>query len=319
MRLNIATSFNEKYVKYAYVMIYSLLKNQRKEDTVNIYILEASVSEEGKNIIRDLGEKFGANIIFVHVDVSVFPKDIKINNAWSLETYFRLLLQELITDVDEILYLDVDIIVNGSLRELFEMNKDDAMIYAHKDVSKVPFNDKRDVLFAEALEKGYEYFCAGIMLINLKKVREFVDFKSYMNLAKSWNYEMVAPDQDLLNGSFVGHVKYLDDKFSIFPKYEYNKGRVYNDIKKSGIIIHFAGDKPWVGGGIHYNIEMLWWDYAKETPYYSIFLEEFMENCIGEGFIFDTILNLINEKQMLMDELDKAKELLQKLSSLLKL
>lgn len=75
--------------------------------------------------------------------------------------------------------------------------------------------------------------------------------------------------------------------------------------------------KPWEGQYVHYDIEKLWWDYAKHTPFYVELMEEFMRDCLGDPLVYDTMSELSEEKNKLVAELQKntglCKQLLQML------
>lgn len=67
-----------------------------------------------------------------------------------------------------------------------------------------------------------------------------------MDLAESLNYEVGAPDQDLLNMMHDKQVKFLDEyKYNLFAKIAYDNGIHYENVKEETTIIHYAGMKPW--------------------------------------------------------------------------
>lgn len=68
---------------------------------------------------------------------------------------------------------------------------------------------------------------------------------------------------------------------------------------------------------IHYDIEQLWWEYAKMTPFYHELLEEFVAECIRSPLIYVTMNTLSAEKQTLSAELSKSTALCKKLLTLL--
>ena len=54
-------------------------------------------------------------------------------------------------------------------------------------------------MFHDMLAQGFRYFNAGVMLFNVAQIRKTNNFNTYMEAIKKWNYEMEAPDQDILN------------------------------------------------------------------------------------------------------------------------
>jgi len=323
MRMDIVTSLNDKYTRYACVMITSLLLTQKSENEIHIHLLNSSLTEENKGYLRDL-EKLHSNS-FIHF-LSVKKEDFATVEGhvgcWSIETYFRLQATELLpSEIDKFLYLDVDTIVNRPLDELFDYEMpDDMEIVGAIDTGQPPFGDTRDVIFAEWVSKGtLMYVCAGVTLWNLKVLRNKVTLKKYLDTAAALNYSMTAPDQDLINYVHQGKIGAWDDEesYGVFSKYMYNKGIGYEALKDKAYIIHYAGQKPWEGQYIHYDTEKIWWNYAKKTPFYSSLLEEFVEASVMNSLVYDTMLQSMNDKIRLQEDLQKSVELNKKMLNII--
>ena len=76
--------------------------------------------------------------------------------------YYRLALSNLITDADKIIYLDIDNIVHKDLNDLYKINmgKYYYMGFPGLDLVRFEINGTRN------------FINSGVMLINLKKLRE---------------------------------------------------------------------------------------------------------------------------------------------------
>lgn len=120
--MNIAVAVNQRFLKYLYIMLISLLENNSSE-SMTIYILSADLIDEQFKSIQELVESYGQKLCFLQMDKEKFPKKLPFNETITIETYFRLMLPELMPqDLDRVLYLDVDLVVNKSLSELFTMD-----------------------------------------------------------------------------------------------------------------------------------------------------------------------------------------------------
>lgn len=98
-----------------------------------------------------------------------------------------------------------------------------------------------------------------MMLWNIKELRGKYNFADYMELAGRLNYQMAAPDQNLLNYMHWKQVKFVDEyKYNLFSRFAYNRGIHYSDVKAETCIVHFAGFKAWEGEYVHYDLEQLW-------------------------------------------------------------
>ena len=231
--------------------------NQPDAD-IHVYLLHSDLTAEDQNTLQQLAESHHQIIHFLMIDRKKFPVSLPTTSAWSLETYYRLMLLDILpSDVDRLLYLDVDMIVNKPVKELYLTDFEDFYFCACRDMTvSFPFPDLRNELFKEQISQGFTYFNAGLMLWNIEKLRGKYNFETYMDLAKKLNYQMLAPDQDLLNYMHWKQVKFLDEyQYDLFSRMAYNNGIHYEDVKSETTVIHFAGMKPWEGEYVHYDIE----------------------------------------------------------------
>lgn len=114
-----------------------------------------------------------------------------------------MLMDILPESVDRLMYLDVDLIINGSIEEFYHIDfAGDDVIAADDSNGKRTldtFGSKQIEMFHDMLAQGFRYFNAGVMLFNVAQIRKTNNFNTYMEAIKKWNYEMEAPDQDILN------------------------------------------------------------------------------------------------------------------------
>lgn len=293
--MNVAVAIDQNYFYYTYVMLYSLFENN-PESEVHVYIFNQDLSAENISAYTGLAENFGGVIHNMKMDASLFSEELPIiNHRWTVAMYYRLALVDLLPEnVDRIWYLDADVIVNKSLYEMYHSDFGDAMLKACKSYSPTqrPFTDARQKMFEMQLANGYSYFNSGVLLFNIQKMRGRYCLKSYLDALKDLNYQVVAPDQDLLNWVHWQEVSYMDEdrlvhsnRYNMFSRYAANENRSYEWVKEEAYIIHFAGYKPWNGDTFHYKLELLWWEYAKKTPYYSALLDEYLYKTMTDPHI----------------------------------
>lgn len=121
-------------------------------------------------------------------------------------------------DEDKVLYLDVDTTVDGSLEELWNTNLGGTYLAAR--------------------EESNGYFNSGVLLMNLRAIRNSGKDNKLLDLLKTCKF--VFPDQDAMNIIFNKNVTLIPEKFN-------KMGRDYQVYDGSEIIIrHYAGiTKPW--------------------------------------------------------------------------
>lgn len=318
--MNIATALNRKYIKYTVVMLCSLCENNKEH--VDAYLLNSELTDDDVATIKNALNKYDITIIPLKINRDDFSDALPRNEMWSIETYYRLMLLDLLPEsVDRLMYLDVDLVINKSIEEFYHVDFEGDEIIATDDrkgiVNFDMLSEKQQEMFRDKYEQGYRYFCAGVMLLNIAAMREKYNFKVYMQTIKEWNYEMTAPDQDILNYAHWQHVGYVDwREYDLFARKAHNMNMTYKDVSDNVAIVHFAGAKPWNCDNCHYDIEQLWWDYAAKTDFYVELLKEFQADAMTNKHLESWIGKLLDENKMLRENVNKLTEINEKLMAL---
>lgn len=286
---NVAVAFATKddvYVYYMYITIFSILLNAQKNTYYDFYILvSGGFSEKSKNYFRSLAERFRmCSFTFINLS-DAFQSVSMTHDHINYPTYFRLLLADVLPNLDKCLYLDTDIVVEKDLFDFYNLNIDDyylAGVRAAGYQINAPHNVKR-----LALPEVKNYFNAGVILLNLKKIREDNLTSRFMQLM-DMNYH--DQDQDILNVACYGKVKILPFKYNMMTKYEsifdqciqaqaYTQEEITEAIKDP-IIIHYADKiKPWQNPDVYFG--EIWWSYARQTSFYERILFFNMKKCLS--------------------------------------
>lgn len=317
MIINLAMSFNTRYLKYAYVMLTSLLKNKNEDTTIRLFVLHSGLPFEDQKLVKDLMEGDGNSVEFLLVNDDFFPPEMPTTDDWSLEIYYRLLLPELLPeDIERILYIDSDVIINHPLDELYSTSFDGNLICACENFGDLNFGEYRKKMFPQYNNEDFIYVNSGLLLMDIENLRRMSPYKEYISVTEQFDYHLEMPDMDLLNYVHAGQIKVLEKyKYQLFAMQSYGEGIRFEQAKQCPIV-HYAGHKPWQGGGIHFDIEKIWWDYAKQTPFFTELLEMFVAECVWDPFVYNKIHQLTEEKYLIQKELVLRKELCDKLLSM---
>lgn len=315
--MNIAIAVNNAYLKYAYVMLTSLCIQQK--ESLDVYVLHHDLLPEDQSILTPLCEKYSIAIHYIYVpDHLLPPQEVLSANSWGIETYFRLLLVDLLpSTLDRALYIDVDMIINKSVTDFYYCSLGKAKLAACSDFTGAPpFQDYRQDLFADILSAhpDFIYFNAGLTLFNLNALRPIYNFTYYMDTASRLDYKIQFPDQDLLNYCHWNETLFFDEnKYNLYARRAYtNLDLTLQNVKDSVHVIHYATSKPWSGNCLHCNLEQLWWNYAKLTPYYSDFLEQMVYETINSTDVLQYMTALQQENEQLYQIIDQYDMLLHK-------
>ena len=248
--MNIYLNVDDNYLKYASVMLFSLRENNPHTE-INVYILFTDINEVNWNQFKIYLKELNIELFPVKIERDFFI-EFPDTGRWSLETYFRLMIP-MVTDcsMERCLYLDADIIVDGSISELYDMSFSGKSLVVGKDT--VVMRDKRNEVV----------FNAGVMLLNLCDIKKDYSFDriSSMIVNNPEKYPML--DQDILNDIYKERVKYFDS--GIFNRqvncYDVNA-------RRNSIIYHYSiSPKPWIADGENEYFR-LWWEYANRCEYF---------------------------------------------------
>lgn len=310
--MNIATALNQKYINYTIVMLTSLCKNNPVQ--IDAYLLHSELTEENIKYMQTCLSQYSITLIPIAIDKELFDDRFPRNSKWSLEAYYRLLLLDFLpASVDRILYLDVDLIINKSLEEFYTVDFGTDEIIACADchglIGWEERKEKQRQMFAPMIEMEYQYFNSGVMLLNISQMRGKYNFDSYFQAIMEWNFEMYAPDQDILNYVHWQHIGYIDPyTYNLFACQAFNEHIPFIKVKENTSIIHYVGPKPWNTTDVHYEIEKIWWDYAALTPCYQMLCSDFVHDFFKNNILEEKFQELYEQLRQAMQQLSQQNE-----------
>ena len=318
--INIAIALDNVLVLQSCVLLYSIGINNQNED-ITVYVLYSRLNDEDMYMMQSSVNEFpGIKLNFCFIDKEIFG-DLPDYEEWSIETFYRLALPDILPgDVERILYLDIDMIVNKSLTELYYLDFEGNLLAAGKDskfedelaISMDKCHERFD-LFSKFKEDGYIYFCSGLILYNIKDMRNVYTVTKYLSDFAPLADILAMPDQDLLNLTHKGRVKYVDENlYGLFTWPAHERGMTYEQVKTTAVVLHYAGRaKPWTTNLVRYDIEKIWWEYAKNLPFYNELIEQVFFNSMSSTLTEETILKLNAENAQLRELLIKCQKVLQ--------
>lgn len=243
--MNILFACDNNYAKYLSVTILSILTSRDKCNenyTIHFYILSLDIDHTSVNYITSLLENRNAEIYFIEIhdaDFKQFPIHI---DYLSKATYARLKsAQYLPPHLEKVLYLDIDILVNHSLLDLWNTDISLHSLAACED----PFIEYSTYKNSLSLNPKHTYFNAGVLLINLNKWRTLDLFNLALSAVK--NKTLIYQDQDILNILFENDVFYLDARYNFTRNHREiikRRGNQHSVIASMPIAIyHYVGAK----------------------------------------------------------------------------
>lgn len=207
--INICTIANGyNYIIHTGVLITSILKNALEKDNFHFHIISEDISEDDKNKLLKLKEIKNFEITFYKPIISKIEKykkwekiaKGKIKKFWSYHTLMKLDIPFILEKLDNVLFLDADMVVVKNINKIFDINLENYSIcvaknpiygykYLNEEGIKFLCNERK--IKKSSLENLINYD-----LENVQKVLDKVDIKDkkaidvfnmaflYMNLNK---------------------------------------------------------------------------------------------------------------------------------------
>lgn len=248
----ILCSTDDNYVPWCGIMLTSLFESN-PDDSFVVFLLTEGLNKENSADIHELSKHYGVDIHFVSIDMCLLEGlSIRKGDTVSLATYFRLLSPHFLpADVSKVIYLDCDIIINGSIRRLWETDIENYAIGAVIDESFY----KDDIYRRLDYPKEASYINAGVELFNLVYWRKHNCVERCLDCIQKHQDILTLYDQDAINMVLHDEIKHIHPTwnfqhgFLLSWQYGYYQGELKKQIDEctdNPVVIHFDGrSKPW--------------------------------------------------------------------------
>ena len=275
---------DNNYFPYMSVTIQSIMENASPCRKYAFFILYKEIScESMEMLIKQIAEYKQFTISFIDVADYIDWQTLFISRHITIETWFRLLIPDLLHEYEKAIYIDCDMVVCTDIAELFDINLQDNLIAAMKDIHTTnwvyglkPLN--RTLGYRNSfpvLKNPKNYFCAGLCLFNIALFRKTMPQEKLLKIAmlNNWDFH----DQDVLNIASEGKVHLLSWHWGFYSTHNtaFFPAKIkteYEDAAANPKIVHFAIVKPWKTEVIIPHFDRFW-KYATRTPFIDIIIK----------------------------------------------
>lgn len=256
-------TIDDGYAPFLAVALNSAIKNASANRRYKAIVLHQDLNETNAAKLRSL-ETENFKIELIPMKANFEALDDRMSNRlrcdyFTLTIYFRLFIPAMFPQYDKGIYIDSDVVLTDDIAKLYDIDIASNFIGACADASiadtppLVAYTEN-----AVGIPKG-EYINSGVLLMNLKKLRDCDLEGHFLNLLNTYHFDSIAPDQDYLNAMCSGNIYYLDEAWDAMP----------NDAKppleKTSLIHYNLFSKPWCYDGVQYEDEF--WKYAEDSGY----------------------------------------------------
>ncbi|MDD6706358.1 MAG: DUF4422 domain-containing protein [Olsenella sp.] len=282
----VAFSANDFYAPYLSTLLQSIKDHASPDRNYDLIVLHEDISKRNQTVLKQQIEAPNISLRFLHMYRAMhdFQDNLPIRGHFKVETYFRLLLPQLLPQYDKILYLDSDMVVMQDIAPLYDTDVNGYLIAACQDPDTAGLyngasDSKKEYMDKELkIRKPYDYIQAGTIVFNLDAWRKTYDPQLVFEFAMSNEWQLL--DQDVINYLCQDKIRYVDMSWNVMmdwrdirinqiiaraPRQIYF---AYMEARKHPYVIHYAGpDKPWLNPLSDFALEF--WQYARQTPYYE--------------------------------------------------
>ena len=283
----VVSAIDRNYVPVYSVFLASLLEHTSPDREYELVLLTDNVPATAICALREQTHGY-ANVALRTIDMSSCTvPDFSVLGKYTKATYFRLMIPEFLAEYDRAIYLDSDIVVLGDVAELYDAHKEELAAAVPDLEMQGMLKDKSYLMPFCQMYNGYEYlekycgmelsqimnyFNAGVLVLNLSKMRRYKITQACLELLNTKPFAYV--DQDILNLAFRGHVQLLPYEWNfvanVNPEIAFTQKLLEERERASAHIrlLHFAGPQPWREGKV-ISYEEMFWFYARKSMYYE--------------------------------------------------
>lgn len=237
-QINIAEAADENYFIGLMVSTYSIARHARKDVELVFHILDGGISDSSLKLLK-------CALAAAHPHVTVIRHCVDGNSKFeslgqwhgSKMTYARLVLPEILSEVDFVIYVDCDTLWIGDVWEMWQYRDPSAPILGVWDAfgaeSEAAWFATRGLPFSRAT-----YFNAGNVLINLRLFREEDLSRRVMDVLLA-HKDVQYADQSGLNAVLGSRVKLLPPRFNVITRDL--DGKPFD----GAVVLHYAAQPPW--------------------------------------------------------------------------
>lgn len=249
--------------KYAMQMSVTIMSAcvQNQEEAMTFHIiadetLKARQKKKMESCLKRFENKHIEFHLFENKYFDNYPNIGVTNEHVSKASYYRLLMADILPQhIKKALYLDGDIIIVDSLRELWNTDIQNHPIATVADMDE----NESAIIKRMGYGKDKGYFNAGVLLVNLDYWRKNNIVTVFSRIIKEKNTILTSHDQDVLNLAFYDNKLKLPLKYNVQSGFLLKREFINIDLDKyeteleeaiqHPVIIHFScKQKPWIIG-----------------------------------------------------------------------
>ena len=258
----ICSAADDPYALPLCVSLKSVLLHLGKDCYARMYVFDGGISEKNKHKIESSIVSEKSQLIWLPAKLDLF-EDFPRNKHVSLMTYTKMMIPEMLRDESRVIWLDSDMIVLKNLQTLWHTDLHSHALAAVQDAVLCQIKNVFKNYPELEIDPNAPIFNAGLMLMDLKKLRDTDFQKQAFEFIKKYKNLIRYHEQDAFNALLVNAWEKLDPSWNqmlhraVFPtrwKKNFSDDGAFKRAMNDPFIVHFVGpNKPW-----HSDCNHLW-------------------------------------------------------------
>lgn len=253
-KIEICLAANAKYFPGMFNTAASIAMFANRDYQLSFNLLGTDIGDADYVFLESRVSRIHGNVEFHRFNIA--EHDFSELQDWhgNKLAYARFLIGWLRPELEYVIYSDVDMLWLADIAKLWEMRDPNISIQGPYDGHSYDIGE--DVIFAQ---QGYcfnedEYYCSGLLLMNLRRMRERKIAERCVEFLKS-NHSFICPDQSALNIITKGDSAILPRMWMKFT-FDIRENRL-----TTPIVLHYANEIPWLrdrGSDLLTDTVLLW-------------------------------------------------------------
>jgi lipopolysaccharide biosynthesis glycosyltransferase len=219
----------------------------RTNTGVDLTVLSLGISSENQSRLIALGNAYAVTVSIIEIDKALVERLQVKRKHITAATFLRLLIPDLFPSAENLLYLDCDMIVVGSLAPLFDIDLGENLIGA---VIDPPPNDVAEEHIS------HRDINAGMLLMNIPAWIQQRVADTCLGLLSDPSSNFTFEDQSAINQVCLGKISFLPLQWNTHATHALRQDYIFSSPEEMKIL-HFVGDiKPWNATTV---FSPLWW------------------------------------------------------------
>lgn len=269
---------NEKYAPYLGVTLQSILDHAAPGRFYRVYVLHSALTDNTIRLLEaQATQQLSVQCLNVDALVAFKETELHVSAHLSRETYYRLVIPEILGFYRHVIYLDCDLVVLRDIADIVPDDLGDCLLAAVRNIcTEKTAKRLRDSFGLDAAQ----YFNAGVLVMNLARWKaEHIEEKCFAFIHETPPRKLVQHDQDVLNAVCRDRVYYLDAAWNFYWHMVYGHANfvalckpIADRVSENFYILHFASDKkPWDLPEL--PLSRYFWRFARRSDFYEIILK----------------------------------------------